>query len=405
MMEKYLLVWTACALALGIWCEEWMRLPAMPLMAAGLFCMGISCILWRQKRKWAAFLLFLLFVGAAGMARMDMSETHWEAQSRDMAGAEGVFFGITSGGSSIVEGETTYLRYPVELASVTYRDGSQHELHGAVYLYVPWDGKSSPLATDTALAMHGELSRIRLYQNPGKMDLESRYKSQRLIGRIYAASEKDVEIRGRAGIYALSAWAEGAKQGIRERFSPYMDRGRLPLLMTLLFGGNYDELPPGILDSFTATGIVHILSVSGSHVALLFGFLVLLGKWLSVPRRIILPLAAAVILFYGALSGFVPPVIRASVMGVLSVAGLFFGRTKEAILLLGAAVLGDAPLGPALLVRREFSAVGGRVGRDFALLSKAFQGNLAHSPHAEVDRRGDGPRFCGAGADGPHHSL
>ncbi len=363
MMETYLIVYAACAAALGIWMESAWQLPAVPLMAAGLFCMGLSGIFWRQKRKSLAFIFFLAFVLAGGMARMDLADEHWRAQSRDMAGAEGMFQGVVSGGSSISEGETRYLRYPVELSQVTYKDGSPHPLHGAVYLYIPWDGETKPIPIDQRLTIRGELSHIRLYQNPGKMDLERRYQSQRLIGRIYAASPKDVEIGGPAGEYPLSAWAESIKQTIRDRFSPYMDKGRLPLLMTLLFGGNYDELPPGVLDSFTATGIVHILSVSGSHVALLFGFLVLLGSWLSVPRRIILPIAAFVILFYGALSGFVPPVIRASVMGVLSVMGLFFGREKESVLLLGAAVLGMLLWEPRYLFDVSFQlSVGASAG-------------------------------------------
>ena len=63
-----------------------------------------------------------------------------------------------------------------------------------------------------------------------------------------------------------------------------MDGQRLKVLMTLLFGGHYQELPEGVLDDFTRTGIVHILSVSGSHVALLFGFLCLLGRWLRLPE-------------------------------------------------------------------------------------------------------------------------
>lgn len=377
-MEKYLLIWTACAAAIGIVAESALQIPNLPVMAVGLFSMAVSCFCHQKRKVYASLVFFLLFVLAAGMVRMDLAETHWKAQSTDMAGASGLFYGVTSGGPVRVEGEIPYLRYPVDLESVTYGDGSRHSLRGVTYLYVPQG--SAPIPTDTALTVDGELSRIRYYKNPGKMDLESRYKSERVIGRIYAASEKAVELHGKAGKYRLPALAESVKDGLRGRFAPYMDPGRLPLLMTLLFGGNYDELPDGVLDSFTATGIVHILSVSGSHVALLFGFLVLLGKWMHLPRRVSLPMAAGVILFYGALSGFVPPVIRATIMGVLAAGGLFFDRAKESILLLGAAVLGMLLWEPRYLFDVSFQlSVGASAG--ILLFYQRFSKGIRAVPH------------------------
>lgn len=66
-------------------------------------------------------------------------------------------------------------------------------------------------------------------------------------------------------------------------FASYMDPVRLPVLMTLLFGGHYSEIPKDIIHSFSVTGIIHILSVSGSHIALLFGFYISLGSGWGFP--------------------------------------------------------------------------------------------------------------------------
>lgn len=363
MKEKYLIVWAAVSVSLGVWLADRWEIGLVPLLVGGLFCAALAALAVRQRQRTAAWALFLCFLCISGMARMEIAENEWLAQSRELTGAEGVYSGVISGGSMVSAGAEPYLRYPVELSSVTYGDGSVHTVRGAAYVYVPWDGKSAPMAVDRSVVARGKLSAIRLYKNPGKMDLESRYKSQRLIGRMYLEKESDIEIGPAAGAYRMTAWAEEMKSGLRGRFAKYMDAGRLPLLMTLLFGGNYDELPEGVLDSFTATGIVHILSVSGSHMALLFSFICLLGRWLSLPSRAVFPAAAALILFYGALSGFVPPVVRASVMGVLSAAGLLFGREKESILLLGAAVLGMLLWDPLYLFDVSFQlSVGASAG-------------------------------------------
>lgn len=76
-----------------------------------------------------------------------------------------------------------------------------------------------------------------------------------------------------------------------------MDPLRLHILMTLLFGGNYNEIPEYIMTSFSSTGIIHILSVSGSHVALLFGFLYFFGKWLHLPKKLVVGGSIVLVLF------------------------------------------------------------------------------------------------------------
>lgn len=50
--------------------------------------------------------------------------------------------------------------------------------------------------------------------------------------------------------------------------------------------------------------------------------------------------AVLLVLVYAAMSGFVPPVIRASLMGILAVIGVLLERGRTALNLLGAAVAG-----------------------------------------------------------------
>lgn len=363
MKEKYLALWAALALAAGIWLEGWFGAPLIPLVMGGIFCLAASALAGMRGRAGTAWLLLLVFAVFAGMARMELAERYWESQSQAAQGSEGTYSAVVTGDAAAKEGEEPVFRYLVELESIRYTDGEERPLRGAAYLYVPRSEAEQALPPDTRVLADGRLSPVRLYKNPGKMDLESRYKSQRIIGRIYAESEACVKPLGDAGEYRMEALAAAVREKLRNSFAPFIDPGRLPLLMTLLFGGNYEALPPGVLESFQATGIVHILSVSGSHMALLFGFLCLIGKWLRLPERAVFPIAAVLMLFYGALAGFVPPVVRAAAMGVLSAAGLFFGRRKEAILLLAAAALGMLCWDPLYLYDVSFQlSVGASAG-------------------------------------------
>ena len=98
-------------------------------------------------------------------------------------------------------------------------------------------------------------------------------------------------------------------------------------IFAMLFGG-YDGIRPELLESFTATGIVHILSVSGSHITLLAATAGLLGRMLCLPQRLTIIMAVVTIVAYGILAGGVPPVIRSAIMGILTLLATSFQRAS-----------------------------------------------------------------------------
>lgn len=337
MRERFLLVWCAAAIAAGIAAGAWLVLP-FTVLAALVFLLTAAAAwaVWTGRRK-TAWALCLLLAFAAGWARMGIAEESWRNASHTLEGAEGTWYAVTSGEALLVKGVDPYIRYPVMAEEICYPEGVRRQVRGKIFLYVPWDGKSLPLPPDTAVKAEGKLSPFRFYRNPGKLDLESRYQSERLIGRIYVENAGAVTAEGSAGVFPASAAAWRIKEWIRRHFAPFLDPARLPLLMTLLFGGNYQDLPERALDDFTRIGIVHILSVSGSHIALLFSFLCLAGRWLRLPDRVVFPAAAVLMLCYAGMSGFAAPVVRASLMGIFSVMGMFFHRGKEGLILLSGA--------------------------------------------------------------------
>lgn len=85
------------------------------------------------------------------------------------------------------------------------------------------------------------------------------------------------------------------------------------------------------------TGLYHLLSVSGIHVALVAGAVWLLAGWLPRWLRLLLMLAA--IGLYLMLVGPLPALVRAAVMGFLAVTALLVERPPAAVNALGWAVI------------------------------------------------------------------
>jgi competence protein ComEC len=116
---------------------------------------------------------------------------------------------------------------------------------------------------------------------------------------------------------------------------PAKERGLLPGLVV----GDTTGLDPALADDFRATGLTHLVAVSGTNCAIVCGAVLLLVRRLRAGPR------TAAVLAGLALAGFVvlvrpsPSVLRAAVMGALALLALATGRPRAALPGLCAAVL------------------------------------------------------------------
>ena len=90
-------------------------------------------------------------------------------------------------------------------------------------------------------------------------------------------------------------------------------------LFEALFLGYQDEVPPALKDAFTKAGAIHILALSGMHLALLALFLAILLHPVR-NRRVREALIFVILLAYVAFVGPKPSILRAAIMFVV-----FFG--------------------------------------------------------------------------------
>jgi competence protein ComEC len=121
------------------------------------------------------------------------------------------------------------------------------------------------------------------------------------------------------------------------------------VLATLL--GDQERLSESTKDAFLKTGSIHLLVVSGAHVALLAGMAWRLARGASLSRLTQLLLTGAVILLYAAIVGPQPSVMRATILTLATFSALVRGRSASAGNLLGAAALFVMAYNPCELFR------------------------------------------------------
>ena len=113
-------------------------------------------------------------------------------------------------------------------------------------------------------------------------------------------------------------------------------------------------IPSEDRQSFSNLGIAHILSVSGFHVGVLIGVLAVLFRLLKLRQGIRISLYAAVLFAYAALCGMSQPVIRASLLLLLSVEGKILNRPRSGIHLLSGVLFIMTLLSPVQVTSASF---------------------------------------------------
>lgn len=183
----------------------------------------------------------------------------------------------------------------------------------------------------------GTISEFHDYGNPGRMNTVMSHKAKGICGRAMI-SKYSLVIEARQE-KSLSKLAEQVRKQYEAYMAQVMPKQDAAAIFAMLFGG-YQGIRPELLEAFTVTGIVHILSVSGSHITLMAGTANIVGRFLHMSPRSTAALATGVILFYSLLAGAIPPVIRSAIMGILTLLALTAGRERDAQHILGLVALG-----------------------------------------------------------------
>lgn len=97
------------------------------------------------------------------------------------------------------------------------------------------------------------------------------------------------------------------------------------LMIGLILGGD-DKLSKDVQNNFSATGMTHIVAVSGYNVTIVAEYLMLLGIFLGFWRRQAFWFAVAGIILFIAMTGFPSSAVRAGVMGILLIWAMKNGR-------------------------------------------------------------------------------
>lgn len=207
------------------------------------------------------------------------------------------------------------------------------------------------LAVGTAVRVSGTV------REPGDWE---RTRLERLGIRDVLAAKEIATIGGRRG------GITGLLDGVRSRAEAALGKGTTAEAASLLRGfvlGQDDRIAESTVDEFKASGLAHLLAVSGQNVVLLAVLAAVVLAVLGVPLRWRLAWILVLIAIYVPVAGAGPSIQRAGVMGAAGIVAALAGRRRSrwyALLLAACATLGLDPRASADVGwQLSFAAVAG----------------------------------------------
>ena len=188
--------------------------------------------------------------------------------------------------------------------------------HGQAILYFQKDKAASKLLFGDRLMLEAEFASPEKPLNPDAFDYATYLKRQG-IGATSYISSGGWWIMGHSNSFSIRREADKGRNyllGIYRKFKIQGDEFAVLAALTL---GYTDDLQPDLRASYSATGAMHILSVSGMHVGVVYVVIAFLLSFLDKSQKKKIIKSIIIILFlwaYAFISGMSAAVIRAALM-------------------------------------------------------------------------------------------
>ena len=238
-----------------------------------------------------------------------------------------------------------YYKYTIEVHALhPYKNTAKNDYikaQGRLQVYSKESATNYPIRLGEYAIIEGTPKPLFLIEEEGRINLRGRYMSSNTRGRIYdgvyrTASNKDLQRFYYKDTFFDKLYRKGLlidgvlHESIDKNIGHNLEGPQKVLAQALALGGHYSELGEDQMKAFSYTGLIHILSISGSHIALLLALVYGLGRLIKLRKRTCLILGIIVACIYCGIVGGDAPVIRATMMSILMYIAYIKGRLYQA---------------------------------------------------------------------------
>jgi competence protein ComEC len=204
----------------------------------------------------------------------------------------------------------------IAIVNSIYANDTSKSVTGNIIVYFKKDSSLLHLTYGSQIAFINPLQEIKNSGNPGSFDYKRYSLFQGITHQVYLTA-KDVRILSSKNTDPLQKLIFSCREWVVKTLKNNIDGKKEAGLAEALLIGYKDDLDKSLVESYSNTGVVHVIAISGLHLGLIYWLLLLITKPIKRIRglswfrllMILLPLWA-----FTLLAGVQPSVLRSAVM-------------------------------------------------------------------------------------------
>ncbi len=201
--------------------------------------------------------------------------------------------------------------------------------------FYPIQGKVSVLLKDLKvdidygdkIEIRGRLSKLEGLENPGVSSFSSYLQGKGIYCQFFCYSKprilsrKGGNILVRLGIAVRNKFLSVIKETMPEPYSS--------LFGSIVFGSSASPISPETEENYRKAGVIHLLVASGTQVSILIGVCLSLVRSFNIPLWFGVIFTSIINLLFTIMTGAGSSIVRATIMGEITMLGLAFEREKD----------------------------------------------------------------------------
>lgn len=203
------------------------------------------------------------------------------------------------------------------------KQGRTYPVSGNLLLYFKKDSLRPLLAYGSQIVLYKTLQPITNSGNPGAFDYRQYCFFQHISYQLFVTSA-DYQVLTTTHTRFFDKWLIRARMGVLSILRKNIkDTQTLGLAEALLIGYR-DDLDKTLIQSYSNTGVVHIIAISGLHLAMLYGLLLVLlrpfqrFRWMVYIKPVFI---LSILWGFSFIAGAAPSILRCTVMFTFIIIG------------------------------------------------------------------------------------
>lgn len=236
------------------------------------------------------------------------------------------------------------------------QDEKWENAEGKIQLYLALDSCSRQLKYGDVISISGYFQEISPAQNPEEFNYKQYLAFHAIYYQVYGKSEDWKQIKNNEG-NPLFQYSYTAQHYLSSIFSHNGINGQELAVLSALLLGARENIDPELVHAYASTGALHVLSVSGLHVGLIYMVLNYLLSFLKKIKHGGKVKAFILLLFlwtYAFITGLPPSVVRAAAMFSFIIVGQSFNKQTNIYNTLAASALVQLLFNPYIIMEVGF---------------------------------------------------